>query len=54
LDFQLSREKFRKTEGVFLVGSRESEGKSKSPPNREFSSRFGKEEMSTEEKRLRE
>ncbi|MBP3658216.1 MAG: hypothetical protein J6J02_02765, partial [Oscillospiraceae bacterium] len=32
------------------VGSRESEGKSKSPPNREFSSRFGKEEMSTEEK----
>ena len=31
LDFQLSREKFRKTEAVFLVGSRESEGKSKSP-----------------------
>ena len=31
LDFQLSREKSRKTEAVFLVGSRESEGKSKSP-----------------------
>ena len=31
MDFQLSREKFRKTEKVFLVGSRESEGKSKSP-----------------------
>ena len=29
--FQLSREKSRKTEEVFLVGSRESEGKSKSP-----------------------
>ena len=28
---QPSREKSRKTEGVFLVGSRESEGKSKSP-----------------------
>ena len=53
LDFQLSREKSRKTEEVFLVGSRESEGKSKSPPNREFSSRFGKEEMSTEDKRRR-
>ena len=53
LDFQLSREKSRKTEGIFLVGSRESEGKSKSPPNREFSSRFGKEEMSTEDKRRR-
>ena len=53
MDFQLSREKSRKTEGIFLVGSRESEGKSKSPPNREFSSRFGKEEMSTEDKRRR-
>ena len=53
MDFQLSREKFRKTEAVFLVGSRESEGNSKSPPNREFSSRFGKEEMSTEDKRRR-
>ena len=53
MDFQLSREKSRKTEEVFLVGSRESEGKSKSPPNREFSSRFGKEEMSTEDKRRR-
>ena len=31
LDFQLSREKSRKTEEVFLVGSRVSEGKSKSP-----------------------
>ena len=31
LDFQLSREKSRKTEEVFLVDSRESEGKSKSP-----------------------
>ena len=31
MDFQLSREKSRKTEAVFLVGSRESEGKSKSP-----------------------
>ena len=31
LDFKLSREKSRKTEEVFLVGSRESEGKSKSP-----------------------
>ena len=31
MDFQLSREKSRKTEEVFLVGSRESEGKSKSP-----------------------
>ena len=29
--YQLSREKSRKTEAVFLVGSRESEGKSKSP-----------------------
>ena len=54
MDFQLSREKSRKTEEVFLVGSRESEGKSKSPPNREFSSRFGKEETGSEEKRLRE
>ena len=53
MDFQLSREKSRKTEEVFLVGSRESEGKSKSPPNRECSSRFGKEEMSTEDKRRR-
>ena len=53
LVFKLSREKSRKTEAVFLVGSRESEGKSKSPPNREFSSRFGKEEMSTEDKRRR-
>ena len=51
--FKLSREKSRKTEGVFLVGSRGSGGKSKSPPNREFSSRFGKEEMSTEDKRRR-
>ena len=31
LVFKLSREKSRKTEEVFLVGSRESEGKSKSP-----------------------
>ena len=53
LAFQLSRGRSKKTEAVFLVGSRESEGKSKSPPNREFSSRFGKEEMSTEEKRRR-
>ena len=53
MDFQLSREKSRKTEEVFLVGSRESEGKSKSPPNRKFSLRFGKEEMSTEDKRRR-
>ena len=53
LDFKLSRERSKKTEAVFLVGSRESEGKSKSPPNREFSSRFGKEEMSTEDKRRR-
>ena len=53
LAFQLSRERSKKTEEVFLVGSRESEGKSKSPPNREFSSRFGKEEMSTEDKRRR-
>ena len=51
--YQLSRERSKKTEAVFLVGSRESEGKSKSPPNREFSSRFGKEEMSTEDKRRR-
>ena len=53
LDFKLSRERSKKTEAVFLVGSRESEGKSKSPPNREFSSRFGKEEMGTEDKRRR-
>ena len=53
LAFQLSRGRSKKTEAVFLVGSRESEGKSKSPPNREFSSRFGKEEMSTEDKRRR-
>ena len=31
LAFQLSRERSKKTEAVFLVGSRESEGKSKSP-----------------------
>ena len=31
LDFKLSRERSKKTEAVFLVGSRESEGKSKSP-----------------------
>ena len=36
-----------------MVGSRRSGGKSKSPPNREFSLRFGKEEMSTEDKRRR-
>ena len=53
LDFKLSRERSKKTEAVFLVGSRRSGGKSKSPPNREFSSRFGKEEMSTEDKRRR-
>ena len=53
LAFQLSRERSKKTEGVFLVGSRRSEGTPKSPPNREFSSRFGKEEMSTEDKRRR-
>ncbi len=53
LVFKLSREKSRKTEGVFLVGSRRSGGKPKSPPTREFSSRFGKEETSTEEKRRR-
>ena len=29
--YQISRERSKKTEGVFLVGSRESEGKSKSP-----------------------
>ena len=29
--FQISRERSKKTEAVFLVGSRESEGKSKSP-----------------------
>ena len=53
LGFKLSRERSKKTEAVFLVGSRRSGGKSKSPPNREFSSRFGKEEMSTEDKRRR-
>ena len=53
MDFKLSRERSKKTEAVFLVGSRRSGGKSKSPPNREFSSRFGKEEMSTEDKRRR-
>ena len=53
LGFQLSRERSKKTEAVFLVGSRRSRGKSKSPPNREFSLRFGKEEMSTEDKRRR-
>ena len=53
MDFKLSRERSKKTEAVFLVGSRGSGGKSKSPPNREFSSRFGKEEMSTEDKRRR-
>ena len=31
LGFKLSRERSKKTEAVFLVGSRESEGKSKSP-----------------------
>ena len=31
MDFKLSREKSRKTEDIFLVGLRESEGKSKSP-----------------------
>ena len=31
MGFQLSRERSKKTEAVFLVGSRESEGKSKSP-----------------------
>ena len=31
---QISRERSKKTEGVFLVGSRESEGKSKSPQAR--------------------
>ena len=51
--FKLSRERSKKTEAVFLVGSRRSGGKPKSPPNREFSSRFGKEEMSTEDKRRR-
>ena len=34
-----------------MVSSRESEGKSKSPPNRKFSLQFGKEEMSTEDKK---
>ena len=53
MGFQLSRERSKKTEEVFLVGSRRSGGKSKSPPNRECSSRFGKEEMSTEDKRRR-
>ena len=51
--YQFSRERSKKTEAVFLVGSRESEGKSKSPPNRKCSLRFGKEEMSTEDKRRR-
>ena len=51
LDFKLSRERSKKTEAVFLVGSRRSGGKSKSPPNRECSLRFGKEEMSTEDKK---
>ena len=51
LAFQLSRERSKKTEEVFLVGSRRSGGKSKSPSNREFSSRFGKEETSTEDKK---
>ena len=32
--YQTSRERSKKTEGVFLVGSRESEGKSKSPQAR--------------------
>ena len=50
-DFKLSRERSKKTEEVFLVSSRESEGKSKSPPNRKFSLQFGKEEMSTEDKK---
>ena len=31
MGFKLSRERSKKTEAVFLVGSRESEGKSKSP-----------------------
>ena len=48
---QSSRERSKKTEEVFLVSSRESEGKSKSPPNRKFSLQFGKEEMSTEDKK---
>ena len=34
LGFKLSRERSKKTEAVFLVGSRESEGKSKSPQAR--------------------
>ena len=55
--YQISRERSKKTEGVFLVGSRESEGKSKSlrAPNRKPAQRlrFGKEEMSTEDKRRR-
>ena len=54
---QLARERSKKTEGVFLVGSRRSGGKSKSlrAPNRKPAQRlrFGKEEMSTEDKRRR-
>ena len=52
-----SRERSKKTEAVFLVGSRRSGGKSKSlrAPNRKPAQRlrFGKEEMSTEDKRRR-
>ena len=51
--FQISRERSKKTEAVFLVGSRRSGGKSRFPPNRKFSLRFGREEMSTEDKRRR-
>ena len=55
--YQISRERSKKTEGVFLVCSRESEGKSKSlrDPNCKPAQRlrFGKEEMSTEDKRRR-
>ena len=55
--YQISRERSKKTEAVFLVGSRESERKSKSlrAPNRKPAQRlrFGKEEMSTEDKRRR-
>ena len=54
---QSARERSKKTEAVFLVGSRRSGGKSKSlrAPNRKPAQRlrFGKEEMSTEDKRRR-
>ena len=54
---QSARERSKKTASVFLVGSRRSGGKSKSlrAPNRKPAQRlrFGKEEVSTEDKRRR-